>query len=158
VREGVFREDLLYRINVFSIALPPLRERRDDIAPLAVALVKQLCARLALPVPSISRATIAQLEQHDWPGNVRELANALESALIVGDGKRLELPGPLGAARERRDASFDAAIAQTIESALRATRGKIYGSDGAAARLGLKPGTLQSKMRKLGIERGRFTR
>jgi formate hydrogenlyase transcriptional activator len=158
VRDGTFREDLFYRINVFSIAVPPLRERRDDIAPLVIALVKQICTRLALPVPSISRAVMAQLEEHDWPGNVRELANVLEAALIVGDGKKLVLPGLLGPARERREASFDGAVARTIESALRATRGKIYGSDGAAARLGLNPGTLQSKMRKLGIERSAFTR
>jgi formate hydrogenlyase transcriptional activator len=157
VREGTFREDLFYRINVFAIALPPLRDRRDDIAPLVSTLVKQICARLALPVPTISRALLAQLEHHDWPGNVRELANVLESALIVSDGKKLELP-TLGIARDRCEASFDHAIAQTIEAALRATRGKIYGSDGAAARLGLKPATLQSKMRKLGIERAAFTR
>ncbi|HEY5948070.1 MAG TPA: sigma 54-interacting transcriptional regulator, partial [Kofleriaceae bacterium] len=156
VRAGTFREDLFYRINVFSIVLPPLRERRDDIAPLVVALVKQLCARLALPVPAIPRAVMAELEQQDWPGNVRELANVLEAALIVGDGKRLELPVPLSVPHNRR--SFEASVAQTIETALRATCGKIYGEDGAAARLGLKPATLQSKMRKLGIERRSFTR
>jgi transcriptional regulator with GAF, ATPase, and Fis domain len=158
VGSGAFREDLFYRVNVFSIALPPLRERRDDIAPLVASLVKQLCARLAVPVPAISRGVMAQLEEHDWPGNVRELANVLESALIIGDGKRLELAAPLAPPRARRDKSFDAAVAQTIEAALRATRGKIYGADGAAARLGLKPATLQSKMRKLGIERSAFTR
>jgi formate hydrogenlyase transcriptional activator len=155
VREGAFREDLFYRINVFAIAVPPLRERRDDIAPLVSVIVKQICARLALPPPTISRAFMAQLEQHDWPGNVRELANVLESALIAGEGKRLE---PLAPLDHRREPSFDHAIAQTIQNALRATRGKIYGSDGAAARLGLKPGTLQSKMKKLGIERHAFTR
>jgi transcriptional regulator with GAF, ATPase, and Fis domain len=159
VREGTFREDLFYRINVFSIALPPLRERRDDIAPLVASLVKQLSARLGLSAPTITRTAIAQLEEHEWPGNVRELANVLESALIVSDGKKLELPIQLTArTREHRDASFDAAVARTIEATLRATRGKIYGSDGAAAQLGLKPATLQSKMRKLGIVRAAFTR
>ena len=89
---------------------------------------------------------------------MRELANALETALIVGDGKRLELATPLAGASDQRARSFDVAVAQTIEAALRATRGKIYGADGAAARLGLEPSTLQSKMRKLGIERRPFTR
>jgi transcriptional regulator with GAF, ATPase, and Fis domain len=158
VRSGAFREDLFYRINVFAIALAPLRQRPEDIAPLAGALVKQLAERLGMPVPVIPRAVMAQLEAHDWPGNVRELANVLEAALIVGDGKKLELPGPVAAPRSRREQSFESAVAHTIEAALRATHGKIYGSDGAAARLGLKPATLQSKMRKLGIERGAFAR
>jgi DNA-binding NtrC family response regulator len=158
VREGAFREDLYYRINVFAIALPRLRERHEDIGPLAAALVKQLCARLALATPTLSRALMRDLEAHDWPGNVRELANVLETALIVGDGKRLELATPLAGASDQRARSFDVAVAQTIEAALRATRGKIYGADGAAARLGLEPSTLQSKMRKLGIERRPFTR
>ena len=89
---------------------------------------------------------------------MRELSNVLETALVIGDGKRLELATPLGSTRERRQRSFDAAVTQTIETTLRETRGKIYGADGAAARLGLKPATLQSKMRKLGIERRPFTR
>ncbi len=156
VREGRFREDLLFRINVFAIEIPPLRERREDIAPLVDALVKQLCARLALPQPAIPRSLIAQLEHYDWPGNVRELANLLEAALIVGDGKKLAVTLP--ATPPERSKSFDAAVATTIEAALRATRGKIYGRDGAAARLGLAPATLQSKMKKLGIQRRAFTR
>ena len=159
VRDGRFREDLLYRLNVFEIALPALRDRRDDIAPLVATLLEQLRTRLGVPAPIVSRAVMTQLEQHDWPGNVRELANVLEAALIVSDGKRLALPIALTTqSRPRDDTSFDAAVARTIEAALRATRGKIYGPDGAAAQLGLKPGTLQSKMRKLGIQRDAFAR
>jgi transcriptional regulator with GAF, ATPase, and Fis domain len=158
VRDGTFREDLRYRIDVFAIAVPPLRERREDIALLVQALVTQLSARLALPSPSISRSVIAQLKAYEWPGNVRELENVLESALIVGDGKRLEPSLPPATDGRRRERRFDAAVAQVIESALRATRGKIYGADGAAARLGLKPATLQSKMQRLGIRRATFAR
>jgi formate hydrogenlyase transcriptional activator len=89
---------------------------------------------------------------------VRELANVLEAALIVGDGKKLEVSLPAATGRQRRERSFDVAVAHVIEGALRATRGKIYGTDGAAARLGLKPATLQSKMARLGIRRAAFAR
>ena len=158
VERGAFREDLYYRLDVFSIRVPPLRERRGDLAPLAAALVEQLAQRLGVAAPPVTRAVLAKLDAHDWPGNVRELANALEAALILGGGRALELPEALAArARGRPDPSrFDSAVRAALEEALRATRGKIYGADGAAARLGLKPGTLQSKLRKLRISRADF--
>jgi len=98
---------------------------------------------------------------HDWPGNVRELMNVLETALILGGGHSLELPEEFArrTARKPNDATrsrFETAVREAIEASLRATRGKIYGTDGSAARLGLKPGTLQSKMRRLGIRREDF--
>jgi formate hydrogenlyase transcriptional activator len=104
---------------------------------------------------------VRKLEAHDWPGNVRELANVLETALILGAGKALELPTELverpgPEARDSKGPRFERAMRGAIEESLRATRGKIYGSGGAAARLGLKPGTLQSKMKKLGIRRETF--
>jgi len=157
VRAGAFREDLFYRIHVFSLDVPALRDRREDIAPLAHALVKQLGARLSLPAPTIPRAVLAELERYRWPGNVRELANVLETAMIMGGGKRLELPATFRNDSVADDASLNSAVRQTIAATLRATRGKIYGRDGAAERLGLKPQTLQSKMRKLGIARSAFT-
>ena len=86
VRAGTFREDLYYRINVFHIPLPPLRERKDDIPLLARALVKRLARSMNTPVPEITSEAMARLEGHDWPGNVRELANALERAMVVGRG------------------------------------------------------------------------
>ena len=162
VEQGSFREDLYYRLDVFAIELPPLRERRGDLGPLVAALTRELAHKLALPVPAISRALLTRLEAHDWPGNVRELASALETAMILGGGHRLELPDELArrsTSKTPRDPAaprLDAAVRAAIEDALRATRGKIYGGDGAAARLGLKPGTLQSKMRKLGIARAPF--
>ncbi|MEO7736280.1 MAG: hypothetical protein ABIY55_35305 [Kofleriaceae bacterium] len=143
--------------------LPPLRERRGDLGPLVAALTRELAHKLALPVPAISRVLLTRLEAHDWPGNVRELASALETAMILGGGQRLALPDELArrsTSKPPRDPEaaprLDAAVRAAIEDALRATRGKIYGGDGAAARLGLKPGTLQRKMRKLGIERAPF--
>jgi len=146
---------------VFGIRVPPLRERRGDLAPLVSALVAQLSERLRIDPPPMTRAILSKLEVHDWPGNARELANVLETALILGAGRSLELPEEFAqrTARRRRDAErprFESAIRDAIEASLRATRGKIYGADGAAAQLGLKPGTLQSKMRKLGIRRDDF--
>jgi formate hydrogenlyase transcriptional activator len=155
VEHGTFRQDLFYRLDVFSILVPPLRARRGDLAPLVASLTAQLAPKLRTAPPVVSRAVLARLEAHDWPGNVRELMNVLETAMILGGG-RLELPETFR--RAQPDAPrFDAAMRATIEDSLRTTRGKIYGTDGAARRLGLKPATLQSKMRKLGIERTRFT-
>jgi transcriptional regulator with GAF, ATPase, and Fis domain len=161
VEDGTFREDLYYRLDVFAIRVPPLRERRGDLAPLVSTLVAQLADKLGLEPPPITRATLSKLDAHDWPGNVRELMNVLEAALILGGGHSLELPEEF-AKRAGREADagarprFENAVREAIEQSLRATRGKIYGTDGAAARLGLKPGTLQSKMRKLGIRREEF--
>ena len=156
VRDGRFREDLYYRLDVFSISLPPLRERPDDLAPLVASLVADLATRLGVSTPSVSPTILNQLKTHHWPGNVRELANVLESAMILGAGRTIELPDTFASVPRSRLPAFDAAMRRVIESTLRATRGKIYGRDGAAALLDLKPGTLQSKMRKLGIERERF--
>jgi formate hydrogenlyase transcriptional activator len=164
VENGAFREDLFYRLDVFSIAVPPLRARRGDLAPLVASLTKELARKLGTEPPAVSRALLARFEAHDWPGNVRELMNVLETAMILGGGDTLELPEdfPRRTGRRQLEASsgaprFQAAVREAIEESLRATRGKIYGADGAAVRLGLKPGTLQSKMRKLGIDRARLT-
>jgi len=158
VNDGRFREDLYYRLDVFAIRVPALRERRGDLAPLAHALVARLAARLQQSPPTVTRSLLAKLEAHDWPGNVRELANVLETALILGNGRTLELPPALSRRPPPRRpiARFDHAIRDAIVEALRASRGKIYGSDGAAARLGLKPATLQSKMLKLALRRHDF--
>ncbi len=162
VADGTFREDLYYRLDVFSIKVPPLRERRGDLAPLVSALLAQLSQKLGIQPPPVTRSMLSRLEAHDWPGNVRELMNVLEAALILGGGRGLELSDELPArsARKAKTEStrprFESAIRQAIEDSLRASRGKIYGEDGAAARLGLKPATLQSKMKKLGIRRVDF--
>jgi transcriptional regulator with GAF, ATPase, and Fis domain len=155
VEQGAFRADLLYRLDVFAIRVPPLRERRADLGPLVAALVAELAAQLGLATPPIPRALLARLDAHHWPGNVRELRNVLETALILGDGATLDLADELPR-RATRGTGFDGAVRTAIEDALRTTRGKIYGHGGAAALLGLKPATLQSKMRKLGIARAAF--
>jgi formate hydrogenlyase transcriptional activator len=157
VRDGKFRSDLLYRLDVFSIRVPALRERRGDIAVLVASIVRRLAAKLRVDPPPITRSLLARLAAHSWPGNVRELANVLEAAMVLGDGTAIELPAEL---TRKRDPSreLDAAIRSAIEDALVATSGKIYGDDGAAARLGLPPATLQSKMKKLGVARAAFTR
>jgi DNA-binding NtrC family response regulator len=156
---GSFREDLLYRLDVVAIAVPPLRERRADLPMLVADLIDGLAARLGIERPPIARELLERLERHRWPGNVRELANVLEAALICGGGDRLELPEGLGPGPGPAPASgsFDDACRAAISAALSACGGKIYGP-GAAERLELKPATLQSKMRKLGIDRAPFTR
>jgi formate hydrogenlyase transcriptional activator len=161
VENGTFREDLYYRLDVFAIRVPPLRERRGDLAPLVSTLVAQLADKLGLESPPITRGALSKLDAYEWPGNVRELMNVLETALILGGGRSLELPDEFArrVTRKAETASqprFENAVREAIETSLRATRGKIYGVDGAAALLGLKPGTLQSKMRKLGIDRADF--
>ena len=161
VTDGRFREDLYYRLDVFAIRVPSLRERRGDLAPLVSTLVAELAAKLGVDAPPVTRAILGKLDAHDWPGNVRELMNVLETALILGGGRTLELPEEFArrSVHKARDATrprFEIAVREAIEESLRATRGKLYGTDGAAARLGLKPGTLQSKMRKLGIRREDF--
>ncbi len=160
VDDGGFRPDLYYRLHVFAIDLPPLRQRRADLAPLVAQLVADLSARLRMPAPPLSRQLLRRLVAHDWPGNVRELANVLEAALILGGSRRLELPPDLlrerARARAGRDSTLDAAVRAAVERALQASRGVIYGPSGAAQQLGLKPATLQSKMKKLGIRRRDF--
>jgi transcriptional regulator with GAF, ATPase, and Fis domain len=143
VRAGAFREDLLYRLDVFSIAVPPLRERHEDLPVLVATIARQLAEQLDLPM---AIPDLARLAAHDWPGNVRELRNAIETAMILGG----QLPAQLG---QRASGGIDGAVRGAIEAALVATGGKLYGRDGAAARLGIPPTTLQSKMKKLGIAR-----
>jgi formate hydrogenlyase transcriptional activator len=107
-----------------------------------------------MPAPPITPALLARLAAHDWPGNVRELRNVLETALVLGDGRALvppELP------TRRLTTAFEAVQRRAIEDALRASRGVLYGKTGAAARLGLPPTTLQSKLRRLGVRRRDFT-
>ncbi len=170
VQEGRFREDLWYRIAVFPIILPPLRERTVDIPVLANYFIERAADRAGLPAPLLTPEAIRQLCAYNWPGNVRELGAVLERAVILGQGRRLELektfgfagPGvvsppateasaPRNAVRNSEGPSFDAAVKKIIEQAIAASDGRISGPHGAAARLGLNANTLRSKMRKLGL-------
>jgi PAS domain S-box-containing protein len=154
VRDKEFRTDLYYRLNVFPILLPPLRERREDIPLLVEHFVQKIGRRLNKSVLSIPKKTMDALVNWSWPGNVRELENFLERSLILTTGSVLN--APLG---ELHHANRDQAQEQTLEAAerrhildaLRESRGKISGPRGAANRLGLKRTTLQSKLKQLGI-------
>jgi transcriptional regulator with GAF, ATPase, and Fis domain len=157
VANGEFREDLFYRLDVFSITLPPLRDRPEDLEALTEAIVRKLSAKLGRRPARVSRETLALLRAHSFPGNVRELENVIERALILSPGEEVILTPPLTTRWvKKRDSvstvtTYRDAVVACIERALDATGGKIYGTHGAANALGLKPTTLQSKIRKLGI-------
>ena len=154
VRDKEFRTDLYYRLNVFPIFLPPLRERREDIPLLVEHFVQKIGRRLHKSVLSIPKKTMDALVSWSWPGNVRELENFLERSFILTTGSVLSAP-----LAELHHANRDQAQEQTLEAAerrhilnaLRESRGKISGPRGAATRLGLKRTTLQSKLKQLGI-------
>ena len=157
VEERRFRADLYYRLNVFPISAPPLRERREDIPLLARYFVQQNARRMNKRITSIPAATMQALARYRWPGNIRELQNFVERAVILSPGPKLLAPvselarpsalhGPVATLAEaERDA---------IQRALREAGGKVAGERGAAARLGMKRTTLQAKMRKLGLTAG----
>jgi transcriptional regulator with GAF, ATPase, and Fis domain len=158
VARGCFRSDLYFRLAVVPIALPPLRERRADIPPMTEAIVARLARRFDCPAPHVSSGVMTRLSAYSWPGNVRELENVLERALVTSPGPELTLPLELA---PTRPAAVPVAVASVesyrdaqrrcIEEALASTGGRIYGDSGAAARLAMKPTTLQSTMKKLGI-------
>ncbi|MGA8578966.1 MAG: sigma 54-interacting transcriptional regulator, partial [Bryobacteraceae bacterium] len=154
VEERQFRADLYYRLNVFPITVPPLRERREDIPLLVRYFVQQNARRMKRRITSIPAETMEALTRYHWPGNIRELANFIERAVILSPGSALHAP-----VRELKRASggvgavtMAAAEREAIERALRESGGKVGGADGAAARLGMKRTTLQAKMRKLGVK------
>jgi DNA-binding NtrC family response regulator len=155
VKARAFREDLYYRLNVFPIALPPLRQRRLDIPALAQHFVNLLAARLNKNVRSLSASALTRLQQYDWPGNIRELENVIERAMILAQGPVLEVP-PLHntATPEVQALNGDdlAAVNKAhILGVLEATDWVVAGPHGAAARLGVKRSTLNYRMKKLGI-------
>lgn len=152
IRKRRFREDLYYRLNVFPIRVPPLRERVEDIPLLVWAFLEELSARMGKKITQVPRKTMEALQRQPWPGNVRELRNVIEHAAIVTSGDTLRVP-VLG------DATAIGAAQQTLadserELILQALEGRswhVKGPKGAAAALGLKPSTLYSRMKKLGI-------
>ncbi len=152
VRKGRFREDLFYRLNVFPIHVPPLRERAEDIPALVWEFLEGLCARMGKKITQIPRATMEALQRHQWPGNVRELRNVIERVVIVTAGDTLRAPElgdlpPITAAPQ----TLADVERQHILRVLEGTRGRIKGPKGAAVLLGLNPATLYSRMKKLGI-------
>lgn len=159
VEAGHFREDLFYRLNVFPVRVPPLRERREDIPLLAQYFLVHFAAKMNKEVRDISRANMDALTAYHWPGNVRELRHVIERGVILCRGKILKSPllgGPDPAFEEVAGTSFTSlrrVEKNHIIAALKRCNGKVSGENGAAALLGLKPSTLYSKIRRLNIER-----
>ena len=160
---GAFRSDLYYRLNVFPINMPPLRARREDIPLLVEHFIDQHARKGAQTRPAVSRTTMDQLQSYGWPGNVRELQNVVERALIsseTGDFAVNQSWIPQEAFETPDSPPFTNALTshqkQMIETALAQTRGQVAGPGGAAAKLGMKSSTLESKIRTLNIDKRRF--
>jgi PAS domain S-box-containing protein len=158
IEEGLFRSDLFYRLNVFPIGVPALRERSKDIPLLVKHLVMKYSVKLGKSIESIPQAAMNALMAYDWPGNVRELENVIERAVILTGGTELELGDWLTAATSAgpsRIPTLEELERDHITRVLEATGWRVRGDAGAAALLGLKPTTLEARMKKLGIERKR---
>ena len=169
VRAGRFREDLYHRLTVYPLQIPPLRERRDDVPRLAVHLAALAAKKLGLSPPLISEQQCDRLKRYDWPGNVRELQNLLERAVILSRDGKLFLDPAWLPTRSRDDGSVTQGVPgsevvpdsewrrrerRNLETALKHSGGQIYGPNAAAELLGVKPTTLQSRLRALGIRAG----
>ena len=154
VLEGSFREDLYYRLNVFPIHVPPLRERVEDISLLVWRFVEEFSKVFAKRIDSIDKDSLAALQRYTWPGNIRELRNAVERAMIVGTSRRLTIALPHApAAAVRRSSKLVDVEKDHIRSVLESTGWRIRGAGGAADRLGMKATTLETRMAKLGLKR-----
>ena len=168
VAAGRFREDLYYRLSVFPMELPPLRERREDIVPLATHFLGQTCRELGRESLAFTRQQVKQLQGQPWPGNVRELRNVIERAVILTGGRRLRLDLALGSTAAEAavvdtaahdapafltEEEFREAEKHNLVAALRAANWRVWGPDGAAALLGIKPSTLTYRMNTFGIRK-----
>jgi PAS domain S-box-containing protein len=167
VKAGRFRQDLFYRLSVFPIELPPLRDRIEDIRLLAEHFLGDSARKLGLEPPRLTPLQLKELESYDWPGNVRELQNVIERAVIRSRNGHLELgltrAGAIRSVPRKTDGKAQPEVSSLAEikqqertlilDALAKTRGKIYGADGAAALLGLKPTTLSSRVHRLGLRK-----
>jgi len=156
VRKGRFRQDLYYRLNVFPVTVPPLRQRKEDIPLMVQAFIERYSRKLGKQITSIHKETMKALQDYPWPGNVRELESIIERAVILCPGPVLQLTDKL----EISSPSLSSTV-RTLEETernqilkiLSETRWRIEGKDGAAAILGLHPSTLRARMHKLGIVR-----
>ena len=152
IEDETFREDLFYRLNVFPIRVPPLRERLEDIPALVWRFVEQNSKRLGKQIDVIPPDSMARLQEYSWPGNIRELRNFVERAMIVATGSELTIPVPsmTPSARQCSTKLLDVQK-EHIRSVLQAARWRIRGAGGAADQLGLRPTTLETRMAKLGL-------
>lgn len=156
VEQGRFRRDLYYRLNVFPLTVPPLRERIDDIPQLVWEFVTEFGEKMGKKIRRIVNDDMRSLMAYAWPGNVRELRNVIEHAMIISQGDRLEIERPGNSQSSVMLAgTLEEVERRHIQATLAATGGRIKGAGGAAQRLGLNPSTLYSRMRKLGIQPSR---
>src|SRR5450432_1377063 len=162
IEGGAFREDLLYRLNVFPLAVPPLRERREDIPLLVRYFIDRYARKAGKSIRRVNRRALDHLQSYPWPGNIRELQNVIERSLIVCDTDEFTVDEswlstkPAIDSRLKLSNSIAAHEKAIVEDALRATGGRVFGSSGAAARLGMPRSTLESKIRALRINKSRF--
>ena len=165
VTEGHFRLDLFYRLGVFPLEVPPLRERREDIPELAAHFVRQACMRFHVPAPRLPQRELERARQYDWPGNVRELQNVMERAVILAQGGTLTMGLPRLNEQPREavralgevitEAEWRRREKENILAALEKCGYRVSGKDGAAELLGIRPATLTSRIKSLGIQRRR---
>ena len=165
VSSGKFRQDLFFRINVFPIYIPPLRERKEDIPTLVFYFMEKKAKELKLPVlPELADGAKTRLLEYDWPGNVRELENVIEHEMILNrkgpltfnnlsgdEGRKVASISDLSV----KPITFDEMSVHHVTRVLREAKGKVEGANGAAEMLGVNPSTLRSRMKKLGIQYGR---
>jgi formate hydrogenlyase transcriptional activator len=149
---GEFREDLFYRLNVFPIVVPPLRDRSEDIPPLVWRFVREFSKRLGKTIVSVPARNMAELQRYQWPGNIRELRNVVERAVILATGPALSISLP-ATPPERQSSRLEDVEREHIRGVLEATAWRIRGPGGAADRLDVKPTTLESRLQKLGLRR-----
>jgi formate hydrogenlyase transcriptional activator len=165
IAAGVFRRDLFYRLNVFPIEIPSLRERRDDIPLLVEYFINRFARKFGKKIRGVNQKTMRLLQSYPWPGNIRELQNVIERSVIVCETEYLSVDEswlvlqPSGS-DTRSDLKLSQELADQekgiIEAALRETGGRVSGSSGAAARLGIHRSTLESKIQSLKIDKYRF--
>jgi len=162
VTDGAFRQDLFYRLNVFPLEMPPLRERREDIPVLVEYFIGRYARKAGRTFRRVSKRTLDRLQSYPWPGNVRELQNVIERSVIVSDTDEFTVDESWLSARPKVDSrhGLSGALAAQeramVEDALRVSGGRVFGPTGAAARLGVPRSTLESRIRALKIDKGRF--
>jgi formate hydrogenlyase transcriptional activator len=161
VRSGRFRSDLYYRLNVFPVHVPALRERGEDIPPLVAHFAEKYGERFGRKISRIERNSLDRLQAHAWPGNVRELENTIERAVILSRNGVLSVDAGMLRGTAAETTAEDPTLSgerNAIEAALKASRGKVSGENGAALRVGLPASTLEFRIKKLGIDKLRYRR
>jgi formate hydrogenlyase transcriptional activator len=160
IEAGTFRSDLYYRINVFPLEIPALRERKEDIRLLVKYFIHRYCSKAGKDVKSIDKKSLDRLQSYSWPGNIRELQNVIERSAILCDSENFSVDESWlsTAASPARPLSQEMVLQEKelIEAALAECKGRVSGSSGAAAKLGMPPSTLDSKIRALKIDKRRF--